>query len=336
MIRPGVGVLVLAVALAVTEAALRLGQAAFWRGQRAGALVSSPLLDDRLAALAAPHTRKRLLLLGDSVLAGSALREHAVPLWRARVVGARMAASPAWQGWDVRDFSADGLYPADLAALESAAGAFRPDAVAVELNYRMFCDAAGQSASAYSRPWLAARADGSARAPADLDQGLDSALAGACFVYRYAALARDWCWQPSMNDVLAAFVARCFPRKATGVPADALLLDLRIRPYYQAPAMGPGHLGLAALRALARDLRRRQVPVLVFLTPQNHARIDGMLDRRAWAFNRSAVAAAFAGPGLRFCDWSDRRPPGGFLDHCHPGPEGCGALADWITRELNP
>jgi hypothetical protein len=86
---------------------------------------------------------------------------------------------------------------------------------------------------------------------------------------------------------------------------------------------------------LAQGLRAAQVPVLVFLTPQNLERVKGVLDTASFRANRAALAKAFAPAGpLRYADWAARAPQGAFLDHCHLDAAGNEGLAAWIERGL--
>ena len=130
--------------------------------------------------------------------------------------------------------------------------------------------------------------------------------------------------------------ARLFPARAVDPDLAAALLDLKIRPDYQAAAPA-GQPVWRALRRLAATLPRPGRKVLVFLCPQNLERVGPLLDPAAWKANRAELRRVFGGrPGLVYQDWAERRPAGAFLDHCHLDPEGNRALAGWIAEALKP
>src|SRR5258708_317033 len=107
-----------AVLLLSTEMGLRLGAASWWRDPSHVEAESRALMKDRLRALDG-MPGKRVLLLGDSVFYGSALRHRGVKNWREEKVAAHLGRILG-PGWKVMDFGADGLYPLDLEALLDA------------------------------------------------------------------------------------------------------------------------------------------------------------------------------------------------------------------------
>jgi hypothetical protein len=224
----------------------------------------------------------------------------------------------------------------DLEALVAGSMALSPTALVIELNYRMLCQEAGNSATALSRPYLGGWLPAAAQAAIALRPDPADGLRRAWATYRYMELASTLVWQPSLKERLAMTAASFFPPADESGTADIkdALLDLKIRPYYQAPARAPGHLGWDSLDRLARALQASGKPCLVFLTPQNLPRVSGLLDRRAWAANRSELSRIFAVPGIRYRDWGERMPAQRFLDHCHLDLEGDQALAGWIAAEL--
>ena len=311
----------------LSEAALAWRSGDLWRRLGRLELVDPALLADHRAAFA-PGPRPQALLLGDSVLYGSALRERGDPAWRHHSLGQALQDRFGAKGVETVELSGDGLYPADLAALWATEGRPHLSAVVLELNPRMFADEPGNSATAYSRRFLAP------------DQPLDAAerVSQASHLFRTCRLASHLLWQPSRIQALTALFNRWMPPSpAAGLDDDLgdALLNLKIRPYYDAPAMGPQHAGWLALQRLADGLKAQGPPVLVFLTPQNHARIADLVDAKGYAANRRLVAELFRSRGLAYRDWADRAPVrGAFLDHCHLDAAGNQELADWALQEL--
>jgi len=115
----------------------------------------------------------------------------------------------------------------------------------------------------------------------------------------------------------------------------ANLLAMKITPYYSAPAMGPQHAGLAALKAWLPELAKQKGRVLVFLTPQNNEFITDYADGKAMAQNRKTLKNLPWPSSVIYRDWAERKPKqGSFLDHCHLDAAGNHELAEWIREAL--
>jgi hypothetical protein len=331
---------VLAVLLLLTEALVRWRAPSLWSDPALTETPSAPLLHDRIQALAqAPG--KRVLFLGDSVAYGSALREKGDADWREHTPVAALRRRLKERGIGVVSLAADGLYPQDLEALYRASRALSPSAVVLELNYRMLSAEAGDSRTALSRPYLAPWLQEAQRPPRAWDDSAADGLRRAWATWRYMELVSGRALQPSVKERLAPLAAALFPaplQSEDDQDAKDALLDLKIRPYYQAPGPSQGHLGWQALGRLAEDLKADGIPVLVFLTPQNLERVQGLLDAQAFKANRAALAAAFKAPPasrLRYADWAQRKSAGRFLDHCHLDAAGNEGLAVWIMEALD-
>jgi len=325
--------LVLAALLLLTEAAVRLAAPRLWRDPALTEAVSAPLLRDRIRALGG--SGPCVVLLGDSVCYGSALREHGVADWRHRTPAQYLRERLGARGLALHSFAADGLEAMDQEALARAASALGPRAWVVELNPRILSEASGSWPGCMDRPYLQAwLPDGSGAPPRDWVARAGDGIRTAWATYRTMELASALAWQPSLRARMESWVQGIFPAEAEDEDARDALLDLKLRPYYQAPARRPGHLGWESLARLAAWLRDGGRPALVFLTPQNGERIADLLDPAAYAANRRGLAELFRGGGIVYRDWADRRPKGRFLDHCHLDAEGNQDLAAWIDEEL--
>jgi hypothetical protein len=194
-----------------------------------------------------------------------------------------------------------------------------------------------------SRPWLwdwMPAATGLPPPPANKDfekhafEKMQEILTRVSAVARYAELAHALLFQPTSKDVYAGQVKRWMPGDQELDPD--LLLDMKIRPYYNAPAADPSHLGLQALPLLAREIQAMPARSFVFLTPQNLARVSEFLDPAAFKANRTHLVGPFRSAGLRCLDLAQAMPAGRFLDHCHLDPQGNCELAAKIQEELKP
>lgn len=318
--------------LLATECLLRLFAPSWILGARSLPLVSAPLLQERLSP--APG-RKILLLIGDSVFYGTAMRERGMVGWKEKTPGAFIQASlgPSWR---VLDLSDEGLHGADMLALWEAGKRAKPDAVVLELNYRMLAAQAGTADGVLTRPFLAQWLPAEFRSLVHVAEPKDKAMealqqrvSGASAAFRYAPLADAMLFPGGLRQVFSAWVKKIFPEQE-GVDSEALL-GIKIRPYYEAPPAGKDHLGLAAFQRLRDSLAASKVPSLVFLTPQNLELVDEYLDKKAMQANRSRLKSVFGAP---WRDWAAERPGGQFLDHCHWDAAGNEALAKKILGEL--
>ncbi len=289
-------------------------------------LVSKALLERRLDALrqAGPDKKKTLLFLGDSVAWGSALREKGLPNWQQQTPGAYLEGglSPDWR---LVELSADGLYATDLAALLDMGLRLDPDAVVVELNYRMLGPDSDAGPKSYSRPWL------DPSRVRTFDQRTQDQVVAHWALFRDAEWAAALLFVPSLRDTLARRVDAVFPAEEEDEDGKQALLDLKLRPYYAIGPQDTAHAGLRAVAQIAGALQKRKGPSLVFLTPQNLGRVGDYLDKDAFKKNKGLFAAA---GGKTFRDWSQRPPQGAFLDHCHLDGPGNQGLATWILKDL--
>src|SRR5258708_5987353 len=186
-------------------------KSAYWARPWRHELVSQELLEDRLRALEQSRHSTKVLVLGDSVFYGSALRQRNLMGWRNLTPVAFLVKEASWKGAQCLDFSADGLYPLDMEALLNAGLGLKPDAVVLELNYRMFSPEALSGPKAFSRkwlrPWLGPAVPLQDEPPQKLEerleQGLASTLRKHWMLYRYSELASQLLWQPSLNEVFA-------------------------------------------------------------------------------------------------------------------------------------
>lgn len=337
--------LALALCWSAFEAGLRLAAPGFWRALPHSEPLSAALLKDRLRAFA-PGQRgghRLCVVLGDSVLYGSALREKAFPAWEQKTPPALLRAGLGPE-WMVLDLSADGLQPLDMAALMAAAAPLKPEAVVLELNLRMLAPDGGKAPGSMSRSWLAAwlpddtRQALAAAARADTEKKLfaaiENSLNGASALFRYSALTRAILFEPGMKALAAGKVHELMPGGEEMDPSD--LLDFKIRPYYRGPAAAENHQGRLGLALLAAQLKALPARSFVFVTPQNLERVSGFLDKQAWDLNLRSLRDPFRKLSIPCRDFSLSLPAERFLDHCHLDPAGNQALADKILEALKP
>jgi hypothetical protein len=123
------------------------------RADFSGALTSLADVRDRVRAFA--NAPRRVVLLGDSVLGGTALWEHDVPRPRAVSLGAELANALRERGRTALHLGADGLLLPDIDTLAREAAEPAPESVLLLLNARMFAPEYQAAGKERSRDFLA-------------------------------------------------------------------------------------------------------------------------------------------------------------------------------------
>lgn len=278
-----------------------------------GALTSVPEIEDRLRA-GGPGA---VVLLGDSVLGGTALWEHHVEHPRAQSLGAALAKELAAAGERTVGLGADGLLLPDIEPLARKAADARAGTVLLLLNFRMFASEFQAPERAASRDFLARpRGDGGEKVEeASLSRTLFDGAARDLATFRTAQSLRTLWYFPTQKDALQRMVDPFFgPEESDDVREAAL--RLKIAPYYKDP-WSPASPAFHALTRISAELKRRGVPLAVALSPQNPEVVDSVGDRTVFEKNRALLAASLARTSRALLDLSTAYPAESFLDHCH-------------------
>jgi len=290
--------------------------------------------------------------LGDSVLGGSALLEHAgpgstsgspsVPRARASTLAAALAGQESARGRHVESLAADGMLPRDLEAeghLIRASSVRASSRALVVLNFRMFSGEFDDPAKSLSRDFLAPAlaSDGvlpaSKKAGGRIERSFPEWALRSSTLLRSTAMLKSLWYFPTRRDFFRRAAERVLGADSDPEIQEAAL-RLKVAPYYRQrwSASSP------AFASLDRSLRVLAAvgPVSVVLTPQNP---DFVEDREVFGANRAVLADYLATrgiPGLSYADWADRYSADRFLDHCHLTAAGnseyADALARWMER----
>jgi hypothetical protein len=288
-----------------------------------GALTSVPEIEDRLRS----RGPGAVVLLGDSILGGTALWEHRVEHPRARALGAALAKELAASGRGTVGLAADGLLLPDLEPLARKAADARAGSVLLLLNFRMFAAEFQTPERAISRDFLVPpRAGGGEKAQeASLSRTLFDGAARDLATFRTAQLLRTLWYFPTQKDALQRLVEPFFGPEETDDVREAAL-RLKIAPYYK-DAWSPASPAFHALLRISLEMKRRGVPLAVALAPQNPEVVEGVGDRATFEKNRALLAASLARTSRPLLDLSAKYPAESFLDHCHLTADGNHALA---------
>lgn len=320
--------------LAFTEIACRVFAATgflYRRFDLSGALTSLAEVDDRLRIV---HSDPRaVVLLGDSVLGGTALWEHREPRAREAALASGLRRELARTGRASVSLGADGLLLPDLQALAQPIAEAHPGAVLLLVNFRMLASEFQSTERATSRDFLApARPHGSTGSPEPvLSRLLFTEASRHVALFRTAQLVRVLWYFPTQRDAIQRLVDPLFsPDQSDDVREAAL--RLKIAPIYR-ETWRMDAIALRAARDLVRTLSVRGIRTVVALAPQNPAVVEAVGDPEAFRRNRALLRETLAPATLH--DLADRYPDDLFLDHCHLTAEGNQLLAVELARILS-
>lgn len=291
-------------------------------------------VDAVLDAAAEDPAGRSVLLLGDSVLAGTVSRDRGVPGWERQTVPALLdSLSAAGPAVGFHDLSMPALLPGDVhrlvERLDQRDPAGRVELV-VELSPRYFSRVYANIADPVSRPFL------SDPPPGWASSGLlgDVRRLGSLFAERRGGFG-------GVHQRISSRVAAAWkgPGAAGGggeAEPDLALLRLRVRPHFLDLDLGDGNPQVRALDAAVEGIRARGRRALFFLTPLNESFL-------AEPEERPDLYAAAVRIAARVPDSETVRlvhldgPAFGedrFLDHCHLTPEGNRVLAGQLLEAL--
>jgi hypothetical protein len=284
---------------------------------------------------------RRVLVLGDSVLGGSALTEHRVPGARQLTLGSDLKEILEDRGNHLVTLAADGALLPDLLALTTEAfpggvnGPPPPGQVLLLLNYRMFTQELASGPKALSRVFLkedlpasffpSLGKDPKRTEETDLSDRLYAFLCQHCFLFRETQMAKTLWYYPTQKDFFQHALESVLGAPNEDEDLAEASLKLKIAPYYQAYRWPADGLPYQSLGLILQRLKGAGIPVKVVLTPQNPGFLGDYVDKPSFEANRKGLGRFMkdhAFPGLDYEDWSGLYPPSSFLDHCHLTPEG--------------
>ena len=292
----------------------------------AGPALDSPAaLRSALSVAGSDPAHRRVLVMGDSVVAGTLLERRLGAGWeRHRLVPLMNQAIPASASVSIHELSSPGMLPADLLLLVEQLQELDPDGeleLLVELNLRYFSQAYAAEPDTHALPFLL---DGGGGGGAPSWEDLHRTRGG--FGGLRARLVRAW--------------SRAFPELNGAGDLDPelapALYQLRVRPHYLQLELGPDSAQVQALRDLVALLRAEGRQATFFLTP-----LDESFLVPAGSEQQLYDAAVQVGRLLdddalvRLVDLNTRAlGPGDFLDHCHPTADGNRLLAGQLLELL--
>jgi len=297
-----------------------------------GDLTSLPEVQDRLHSVSGKTPR--LLILGDSVLGPTALREHRASFPREQSLSSNLKNEFWRDHWTALSLGADGLLLPDVEALGLEILKDPPQKILLILNMRMFAPEFLQGSKALSRAFFREEfppevsASFKPEKPSEVGALVENWSCRHWVLFRTCNLLKTLWYFPSRKDFFQSLLENLGP------PPDEDLrqasLKFKIAPYYEYRPWDADSIPFQSLDRFLRRLSKAQVPVQVILTPQNLDFLGGLLNRDGFAQNRKFLASFLGNKKDRFIryeDWSGRYPSRYFLDHCHLTPEGNAKMA---------
>jgi hypothetical protein len=148
-------------------------------------------------------------------------------------------------------------------------------------------------------------------------------LASHWTTFRVAQLLKSRWTLPSRTAALQRALERVTPRRVDADLEQAVLKS-KVASYYEATPWDASSLPFRSLGRIVERLASQGTRVIVVLSPQNLAFLEGIVDREALESNRQRLARFMAdrADGAVYLDWATRFPEELFLDHCHLTAEG--------------
>lgn len=291
-------------------------------------------VDAVLDAAADDPAGRSVLLLGDSVLAGTVSRDRGVPGWEGRTVPALLdSLSAAGPAVGFHDLSMPALLPGDVHRLVERLDQRDPVGrveLVVELSPRYFSRVYANIADSVSRPFL------SDPPPGWASRGLLGGVRrlGSLFAERRGGFGGVH--RRISSRVAAAWKGPGAAGSGGEAEPDLALLRLRVRPHFLDLDLGDGNPQVRALDAAVEGIRARGRRALFFATPLNESFLAEPEERPDLYASVVRIAARVPdsktvrvvhldGPAFG----EDR-----FLDHCHLTPDGNRVLAGQLLEAL--
>ncbi|MCE9548253.1 MAG: hypothetical protein K8T25_22500 [Planctomycetia bacterium] len=298
----------------------------------------------------------KVVLLGDSVVAGRALEKQGDPAWRqhnlAELLQQRLQTLLPQQHVQVVNLAMDGALPADLESTAAAIARCKPDAVVVDVGLRSFSRDFAGPGEQHSRPWLAQFDDQTlptATRPAEalatrIDVAVENAGGQIVPLYTY----RDFLQRRFLGGPPAEALARLRDRTAAwlGAPQpsaaaeadDPAMLMLKMMHRYASVDLAADNPQAAAFERLLDRLSRESPLVVAFYAQEDRTQIGDVLSLSRYEPLREQLDAliqqhnrtgrfSYLGsiPGLQ---------PSNYLDLTHVNRQGHELMADAIATQI--
>lgn len=307
--------------------------------------IESPVTLAAKLRLLAAAPGKKVVLLGDSLVAGRVMIEHGDAEWRKHTLSAylqRQIDNSVSGGGTVVNLGMNGILPTDLDVLVDALLPLKPDAVVIDISLRSFSKDFSEPGETNSRNWLTHdlrfHPDGSIAALPGApgpDQDLKRFLLNHWTAYRLHEFG-----QSLLDDKIADWRKRLFrPSSAAAKgsePNDEMQLLLKVRSRYASVALDSSNPQYVAWTHLLQKLKAANQKTVVFYATENPRLLPSLIEpsRYARLVQELRAAVADVGSPVQYLPANPGLSDAVFLDHVHVDARGNGIYAAAISREL--
>lgn len=326
----------LLILLALCEAVARIVYPSVLGKGTEGYLSSAAYVQDILSAARDSHS---VVMMGDSILGPSALREHHVENPQRNQLSAILRTMLKSSNVPVVTVSADGMLPADMAAALMLPSPRLTNHLIVVLNVRMFSpdfQVAGRDfffsflkkESPYSGDPLFRISDEA------LGSRLFNAATQSSTLFRLLYQMRGLWFTPNPQAAFQVLFERAFGEATDGDLKEAILRS-RVQSFYAPRLWMESDVQISKLLELARSAISQGGRILVVMAPQNPQFLptpEAALQLRRNVARLEVLLKEI--DGVRFHSFVDAYPTEYFLDHCHLSPQGNETFARAIIEQM--
>jgi lysophospholipase L1-like esterase len=305
--------------------------------------VMTDVVDIRTPATLAAKVRylsarsgNKIVLLGDSLVAGQTMRDYGDSNWRQNTMSAdlqRRFDGIERNATTVMNLGMNGLLPADLETLVDGLLPTRPDVIVINVSLRSFSRDFAAPDAQHSRDWLKQgvrfRPEGTIlRLPEQYGPGnaLERLLLNRWTTYRLRDHMRARFIDGEPKDLLQQ--VRAAIEGKTGAPAAGpaaeMRLLLQVRSRYANASLDVENPQYAAWTRMLEKLKAANQKTVIFYGTESPRLLPGLIDQQRYAqlteqLRRSVQSS---GPSFLYIGPNSALPDEVFLDHVHVNAAG--------------
>jgi hypothetical protein len=288
----------------------------------------------------------KVVLLGDSLVAGRVMSAHGDRQWRQHTLSAdlqRRFDSAKSDAVAVANFAMDGLLPADMETLVDALLPLKLDAIVLDVSLRSFSRDFAAEHTVNSRSWLKPglrfRQDGSLLklpGPDGAGATLERGLLNRWTTYRVRDVLRARLLGGEPRDVLQSMRDSIGEVSAGDAAAAEMRLLLQVRGRYASTSLDVSNPQYAAWVRMLEKLKAANQKTVIFYATENPRLLGSLIEpgsyRRLTEQLRRSVTRY--GEPFRYLAANDRLSDEMFLDHVHVNAEGYRIYGERICAEI--
>lgn len=291
---------------------------------------------------------RRIALLGDSLIFGSAMQQAGVSNWREQNLAAHLRSEMTAKSVgpvEIFNLGMNGALPADIEKIVNALSTVGVRAVVLDVNLRHFSRDFASPQTTLSRPWLAnfrISSGGLLLDPHDggaFDSAVDTLAVNYWYTYRVRDQLRLWLLGQSPYELVQNLRDRINSLFRPG--GDLLDSDMRqilnARARYSDIVLAPENPQIAALTRLVRKLRDEKVPTVIFYATERPDVIDSITDptlHRQRLAQLADIIERNRGKSVVYLGPLGTLVPDDFIDHVHVLPAGYRKYSEMLAQRL--